>query len=312
MDAMFKVAERQKDLADGLAGSEDAFYAQLEAYDELRKRAGLLNAEWVVSSKYSKENAKRLSMLTEEVIKHARGMEKTIAVEKEVVTQKERLAKAQEQVKQKLGESDAAQKAYIETLREKYELQSKDEMVANLQQSVKEYNALKDAGQDMNELSEAFSQQLVDQVELAKQNKIELPAGVREMAAELKEKADPALQKVLDKIASELPKHVNAMPGKVIPGMVKVGDAIATTLSNGFETAFNHGAMKSDIMRSALAGSVEKGIDEGISLGEELFAGLRTRQEAEVLTVPVRGDWSEFDQQAQYRSAGYTPETGAP
>jgi TP901 family phage tail tape measure protein len=305
-------AEKVRDLGSGLAENEESFELQLDAYQKMRYQLGLMNREWEISGEFTEANARKLSALTEKAIAYARESERGLKVEKKVANAKKTIAEIQEILTKKLTESEAAHKRYIETLREKYDLQSKDTMLKNLQLSVKEYNALKEAGQDMNELSEAFSQQLVDQVELAKQNKVELPEGVKRMAAELAEANKGPLKKTLQAIGDELPKHVNAMPGKIIPGMVKVGNEIAKAVEGGFEDGYKRAAPKSDLMAAALATQVEDGIELGVKHGEGHLQSLRDRQEAEVMTVKVVGDWSEFDEQAKYRSTGYVPETGAP
>lgn len=309
--AMDLVANKNKDLVKGMAESETAFRSQHDAYTKLRGTLKLTGEEWQVQAEWTEENAKKLSRLTERAIEYARNNRtKLVPATDEAEAAAKRHADRMVKVKDRIMAAKVANDKFIASVKEKYELQSKEDILANLKLIVKEYEAMVKAGYSQGQLQDAFGEKLVDLTALAKENGIELEAGVLKMAGALQDKADPALKKSLGLIANELPKHINAMPGKVIPGMVMVGKQIATSLVGGMEDEFKHGAFKSDFVKAALAGQVEGGIQEGITLGEELFAGLRTRQEGEVLTVRVQGDWSEFDDQARYRSAGYTPPTG--
>jgi hypothetical protein len=49
-----------------------------------------------------------------------------------------------------------------------------------------------------------------------------------------------------------------------------------------------------------------------VSDGEASFRSFKDRVESEPLVIQVTGDWTAYDDQARYRSAGYVPETGQP
>jgi TP901 family phage tail tape measure protein len=307
-DALFKVAEKSKDLEQGLAGSEKAFRSQMNAYQELIKRLKLSGDEWRVQAEWTEENAKRLSTLTEKAIEYARA-NRTVGDTLKKNQEIENDGSAQKRINELLAKKKA-QEEYVANLKEEYDIQTKGDIVPNLQKMVKEYNALKDAGADQVQLAEEFGQKLLDQVAIADRNKVALPAGVTAMAKALNEQVDPALKKQMTNLSERLPGHINVMGGKVIDGMVKVGGKVATELSGGFQKGFESAGEKSDILKAALKSQVENGVKEGVVLGEDELAQMRARQKAEVLTVEVVGDWTAFDEQRKYRSTGYVPETG--
>lgn len=311
-ESLTKLGSDAINFYDSMANGKKDFENQIGLYQKLARKLELTGEKWRISADYTAANRDRLKELMKAATAYAVEQNKVnVANTQALKTEKAQVGLSQQRINQ-IKAKAAANKEFVNTLKDEYELFSADDIRQNMDTMVKHFEAAKAAGIDMKQLGGAFSDDLLNWVDLAKENKIELPLGVRKMAEEMKKSGTPAMNKLLDAVSEDFPQHVNAMPGKLLPAFKQISEDVGGALEGGFETGFKHGAMKSDIMRAALKTQVETGIDEGITLGEELLAGLRTRQEAEAMTVKVIGDWSDFDEQARYRSTGFVPEPGQP
>lgn len=302
------------DFYDGMKNGRKDFDKDLYAYQQLAKRLKLTGEQWRITADYTAANKDRLKELTAAAMKYAVEQNKVnIATAQSNIEKGKEVNLAQKRIDQISGEAKA-QSELSKTLKEQYELYSGDDIRRNMDMMSKHFEKMKADGIDMKQLAGAFGDDLLNWVELAKQNSIELPLGVRKMAEEMKTSGTPEMNKLLDAVSEDFPRHVNAMPGKLLPAYAKIRESVGGSLSGGWGDGVEaiKTGQESDILKAALKTQVGEGIKLGVEEGEVELTSLRQRQQAEVLTVKVVGDWSDFDKQARWRSSGYVPETGAP
>jgi TP901 family phage tail tape measure protein len=290
------------------------FQEQLDAYSKLREKLHLVGEEWRVQADFTKENAKRLKELTSKAIEFAHAQNEVVDSTRKFIDKETSRKEFLEQVPALLEKSRLATEAYNETLKEEYDLLNKEDIAKGMDKLVEDFNAMKDIGIDNNQLADAFNGKLIEMLEHAKNNKMELPAGIKEMAKALGDEADPAIKKLMDDIGSALPEHVNAMPGKIIPGMVKVGGEIATQLSGGFNRGFEEGVNKytayqeqlKNMLGASLGGGFTVGFDAGRTEINNLAEGLKNR----TFTINAIPNYDVFWGALQDILDGKVPDTG--
>jgi uncharacterized phage infection (PIP) family protein YhgE len=193
-----------------------------------------------------------------------------------------------------------ARDKYNAELRETYDLLTGEEVLENLKQLVREERELTAQGIDRKSVHEAMIDKLVEQLEWAKKYNLELPQGVHEIAKAMEKEALPQTEK-WGELFERTFEHVNAQPGKIIEGMVKVGDSIATELKGGFGRGFKEGtdqwtaydAQLQNALNATLRGGFGKGFD-GFRTEVQNIVDEMNATPMEVAIIPNKDIWIQF------------------
>ena len=206
------------------------------------------------------------------------------------------------------------EEARIDALQKEYDLMTADEVTAQMHELSATYQELLDRGIARNLVNEKMLGDTEDMLELAKEYNIELPGAFEEMAASMRTSLKEATKDWDDLFERKLPKHINAMPGKVLPAMIKIGDDVATKLKGGLGKGFAEGlddytTNVKPQFENALNATWEGGF---VGFGDEL------RNQIEVTLawmkfqdwyVPVKPDPEIFNNAMQDLADGGIPDT---
>lgn len=288
-EALDLVANKYQDQATGLAENEEAFRSQLDAYTKLRDQLGLIGEEWDVQAEHTEDNARRLSTLTDKVIKLAQEERNLQDTQAEGMTIHEQAldidARAKAQVADALANLQQQEEAHLATLKEKYDLMSGEDAVAGLQSLVEEFEALKGKVDEV-QLADAMNAPMEDLLELAARNKMELPEGVREMAKALGENASPEIQKLIEGWHTF---NTDARAtGEILDGIFwSRGEQVESTLHGGFK----------------------RGIEQGVQDGGVAMDAFVQRLENTTIYIPVQPNLDSWNKAVDDYINGRVPDT---
>jgi TP901 family phage tail tape measure protein len=286
-------AHLESDIIDGIMKSDEAFANSAQTLDRLKVSLNLTGKEWDFVNEKTRTNAERIQHLTSLAIRIAKKRRDSIALVKEEVTLHERALdidkRGKAQVAGMLDAANAAHKTRLDMLKEELGLLTKEDINDNLSQMVTHYEEMKALGIDNKQLGEAFSDEMLHLLTLAKENKIELPAGTRAMADSLKDEINPAIGKL---VTGWRAFHTDARAtGKILDGIF-------------FSTG--------EKAQAALRGGFKSGIEEGVAEGGVAMDKFVKRIEDTVIHVritPDIGSMEDFNRAVQDALAGRIPDT---
>ena len=286
-------AHMESDIIDGMLKSGDTFENAARTLDRLKDSLHLTGKEWDFVNEKTRTNAERIQHLTSLAIRIAKKRRESIGLVKEEMTLHERALdidkRGREQVAGMMDSANAAYKTRLDMLKEELGLFTKEDINKNLAEMVTHYQEMKELGIDNKQLGEAFSDEMLHLLTLAKENKIELPAGTRAMADSLKDEINPAIGKM---VTGWRTFHTDArLTGKVLDGIF-------------FSTG--------EKAQAALRGGFKSGIEEGVAEGGVAMDKFVKRIEDTVIHVritPDIGSMEDFNRAVQDAIAGRMPDT---
>jgi len=288
-EALGLVAQKQNDLHEGLAESQDAYEAQLDVTRKMIKQLGLEGKEWQLQSDFTRENASRLNDVTEKVTALAREKSALSATMRESLAASDAEAAAQERNAQAITtaieEETAAEAAHLDALKEKYDVLSKDDIAAQMNDIAADFLALKDTV-DTTQLAEKFNEPMLQMAKLAAENKVAFPQPFKDAASALGDKLAPGMKNLIDQSVNFRNDFTNT--GKVIDGIM---------WSTGEST------------KAALSGGFKNGITEGIASGKVAIDEFVKRLESDVIYIPVQPNLEGWNQAVQDAMEGRVPNT---
>ena len=202
-------------------------------------------------------------------------------------------------------------------LAESYDLMTREQTVEAMNKIAEDYAKMREAGIPLKKIWEALAPKTKEALEWAKEYGIALPEGFRQMNAELLNEGIPTLAEWTAQL-NHVPGHVDAMAGKVLPGMIKVGDTIANELKGGFGRGYDEGRKRLTEEQHAIKNQLEAGTKDGISQGfgkgfdeaktkiDEFIEDLKERK-IEIPVVPDEEVWVQFFEDL---ANGKIPDTG--
>ncbi len=286
-------AHLESDIIDGIMASDEAFDRSVTTLNRLKDSLHLAGKEWDFVNEKSRINAERIQHLTVLAVHIAQKRRESIGLAKEEMTLHERALdidkRGKEQVAGMMDAANAAHKTRLDMLKEELGLFTKEDINKNLAEMVTNYEDMKSLGIDNKQLGKEFSDEMLHWLTLAKENKVELPAGTRAMADSLKDDINPAIGKM---VTGWRTFHTNAMlTGKVLDGIV-------------FSTG--------EKAQAALRGGFKSGIEEGVAEGGVAMDKFVKRIEETVIHVKITpdiGSMEDFNRAVQDALSGRIPDT---
>jgi len=283
------VADQYFDISEAMTKSKDAYESQLHVTQMMIKSLGLEGKQWELQAEHTQANAERLSRVTEEVTKLAREkstlgrqMKDLIAISDEEASKQEANSKA---VTEAAEEETAAQSAYLDELKKKYDVLSKDDIAAQMNSIAADFNSLKDTV-DKTQLAEKFNEPMLLMAKMAAENKVAIPQPFKDAADHLGDKLVPGMRGLIDASVNFRNDFTNT--GKVIDGIMwSTGETVEAALSGGFK----------------------QGITNGIEGGKVAMTEFVQRIEDTVIYIPVQPNLEGWNQAIQDAIAGRVPNT---
>lgn len=286
-------AHLESDIIDGMLKSGDAFENAARTLGRLKDSLHLTGKEWDFVNEKTRTNAERIQHLTSLAIRIAKKRRESIGLVKEEMTLHERALdinkRGREQVAGMMDSANAAYKTRLDMLKEELGLFTKEDINKNLTEMVTHYQEMKSLGIDNKQLGKAFSDEMLHLLTIAKENKIELPAGTRAMADSLKDDINPNIGKM---VTGWRTFHTDAtLTGKVLDGIF-------------FSTG--------EKAQAALKGGFKSGIEEGVAEGGVAMDRFVKRIEETIIHVKITpdiGSMEDFNRAVQDAIAGRMPDT---
>jgi TP901 family phage tail tape measure protein len=283
------VANKHQDLVGGLAENRGTYETALGTYQRMQKQLGLVGDEWQIQAEFTKENAMRLSMLTEKVINLARKKSelkmRIREVGEEAKKEAEIMVQNEVDVQEAIDDVAAADAAHMQTLKEKYGVMDKADILGKMKELGHDLVKMKDTV-DQTQLAKQFNDPMLSMAKLAKDNQIEVPKIFKDAAAALGDKLAPGMEGLLQLTYNFKNDFIDT--GKVIDGIM---------WSTG-ETA-----------EKALAGGFADGIKQGIDDGGVHLQDFIKRLESDVVYIPVQPNLEGWNQAVEDAIAGRIPDT---
>jgi len=285
------VAHTQADYIDELATSEKVWNDATFQLDLLKKQLNLTGKEWEYVNKQTEINAGRVAQLLDLAMKQAKAVEKVVEVKKRELTIAEEIfgemTVGERQVYTAMLKVDDAHENRIELLKEELGLYTAEDIVDELTKVNDQYLDMKGHGIDINQLGTEFGGTLLEWLKLAKENNVQLPHGIREMAKDLKGKVNPAINEMTEDW-KVFHNDINAA-GKMIEGIEwsKPGKESEAALTHGFT----------------------QGITKGLESGTVEFGKWVKRIEDTTILIKPQLDLEGWNQAVQDAIEGRIPDT---
>jgi len=167
-EAMGLVAEKHQDLAEGLLENKETFDAQLELYNQIREKYGLVGKEFEVGTKRTWENASALAYNIAQIEKMQAAQRAAGGAIRETTRAR---VDATEQVKrhlERIKEEDEALGLVTENLREMYGILSRQDVVDQMDELVADFKLLARDGASGAQLMEKFAPEVQKLADAAK------------------------------------------------------------------------------------------------------------------------------------------------
>jgi TP901 family phage tail tape measure protein len=168
-----------------------------------------------------------------------------------------------------------AEIAATKATKEHYDLLTGPEVKGALEELIANRDRLVKTGVKEKLVNEEMAEDLLKYLKLAKEYNLQLDDGVIKWAKTLNEKGIKGFED-LDSLLSRTFTHVDAQPGKIIEGMVKVGDEIAVNLKGGFQRGFADGMGEFTAFDAQLQDSLNASLQKGFGMG---FDKMRTEMQ---------------------------------
>ena len=173
-----------------------------------------------------------------------------------------------------------------EATKKHYDLMTGPEVAGAMKDLIENRAQMLKGGVAEQLVNEEMAADLMKYLKLAKVYNLTLTEDVVKWAQTLQEKGVKGFENLED-VLSRTFTHVDAQPGKIIEGMVKVGDEIATSLSGGFGKGFDEGGVRLSAYEMELKGALMRGVTDGFGAGLEQFPSQLRAKIKEIHNSPI-------------------------
>ena len=198
-----------------------------------------------------------------------------------------------------MARRDAQIKANAETQKE-YDLLTGPEVQTALDGLIEKRKQMLKMNIDESLMNEAMGADLLKYLKLAKEYNLTLSDDMVSWSKQMQTEGIPGFEK-LDDLLSRTFTKVNAQPGTIIEGMVKIGDKTAEHLSRGFGQGFDTAGIRLTALGAELRGVLMGNIAGGFNMGMEQFPAKVSEMAEKIklmgIKIPVYPDeeiWIKF------------------
>ena len=246
-------------------------------------------------------NALEVSRLIVDVTALAAAYNKEVIAAKQVTEDLKKRKTAAEQVTEAMWKMHAQEKAATEEAKKQWDVMNAGEIYDAIDQLMIQRDKFRRDGISDAQINNQLAGEFLDLLKLAKMENVQLDEGMKQWGKTLQEKGVKGFEDV-EELFERIFTHVNAQPGKIIEGMVKVGDETATHLSRGFNQGFDGGGERlSDFgvqLRSGLMHNTVDGFGDALNQFPPKIKALVDQIKADGgIKIPVTPDeavWVKF------------------
>lgn len=186
-------------------------------------------------------DAKRVAEITKKIEEQANAYNK-VRIKVDGVTEAEEERNRKQEALQDQQEQWAKdEQERIDKLAKSMNLMTGPEVTQAMHGLAADYQDMLDKGIARNLVNKEMVDDTEELLRLAKEYNLELPEAFESMAGSMKETLKEATEEWDDLFERRLPEHIDAMPGKIIPAMIKVGDTVKDSLKGGLNRGFAEG-----------------------------------------------------------------------
>lgn len=214
---------------DTLAMQEAALAAQI-----LAQKVGAAGLAFALQQATIDGDADQIAHLVLQIDKAAGAYnEATVLIDGMTIAEKKAAdqAAATAQIRKDAAEAEADRLAGV---REEADLYNAGDIQRALADMVKQREDLLDSGVKDKHILEKMKEDWIDLMKQAQDYNVELPKGVTEMSQKFALEGKIPFMEIAN-LMYGLKESMVTLPGEVIPGMVKIGNSIATSLNDGFK-----------------------------------------------------------------------------
>ena len=300
-------------VTDGMAKSEAGIEGAVYAARQLAVRLDEVELSTQLLSAAQAGNTVEIAKLIKKINEKAQAYNRaTIRVEG-LTDAEGKHAKNQQALADAQAELDAEEGERLKKLREAHDLMTSQDVKDAMAQLIHDRKDLIAQGIPLNKINKEQVDELKKLAAWSQEYGIRMSNSIKETAASMNETGDINNSDYYKMFDYYIPRAVNAMPGKVIPGMVKIGDEAATQLTRGFGRGFegagphlsNFGAQ----LRGALMSNITGAFDSGLEQLPDRVRETVEKISGQGITIPVYPDEEIWVRFFQDMAAGVYPDT---
>jgi hypothetical protein len=262
-------------VTDGLASSEAGLDGAAYAARGLALRMHESNLAMDLDSAAAAGNAAEMTKIINVINDKAIAYNKARIMVNGLTGAEEDQADAQQAIIDAQNEIDVEENDRLKKLREAHGLLTSQDVIDKMTELGNQYKDHIKSGVKQEMINERLSGDAVKLVDLAREYGIEATQGIKDMADSMNKTGDIENNEFYRMFAYYIPQAIDMMPGKVIPGMVKMGDEIAEKLTGGLSKGFTDSHVAMDTFNTRLAGGISKAYREGVvDFGEKIFVSI--------------------------------------
>jgi hypothetical protein len=228
-------------VGDVLEGDTDRMILMSSAAHNLALKIGETALAEDIAAAAHAGNGREVALLTERINEKAQAYNKARIKVEGLTQEEEQFAKGQQAIKDAQAEIDLEESERLKKLREAHGLMTSDEVTDKMNELTNQYKDHIDAGVSRNLVNEKMVGDTEDLVELMREYGIAATDSFKKMAASMNETGDIENNEFYKMFAYYIPNAINAIPGKVIEGMVEINSAVADGLKGGLNRGFADG-----------------------------------------------------------------------
>jgi TP901 family phage tail tape measure protein len=236
-----RLGKSYQSIGEVLDKDEDRMIAMSGAARNLAMKIGELGLANELTAAQQAGNGREVARLTEAINEKASAFN-SARIKVEGLTKAEEDHKnKQDAIAEAARELAEEEEARLKKLRETHGLMTSDEVTAKMAEMSGYYKDHLDAGVKQELVNARFKDDWLELVELAKTYGIATTDSFKAMGESMRDQGlieNSEFYKLFDYY---IPQAINAIPGKVIEGMVTINDGVATSLKGGLDKGFAEG-----------------------------------------------------------------------
>ena len=297
-------------VADALEDNAEGMWNYTNASHRLAMAIGEVNLAHALADAQAAGNTRLIARLTAEIEKKANAYNRVHIEANGATIAEEEHADAQEDLKAATAEVAAEEAERLATLRKTHGLMTSDEVTDKMAEMTGHYKDHINNGVAVELVNKKFKADWEKLAELGKLYGIEVTSSFKGIGQSMTETGDLESNDFYKLLDYHIPKAVNLLPGKIMPGMVEISGRIATKLEGGFDKGFARGMNKWNAYDQDLQDALNATWKGG-------FAGFgdALRDEVNVIldqdyVVKLRPDQDDWDAAMRDVTEGKIPDTG--
>ncbi len=240
-EAYGRLGPSVESVGDALDGDTDRMNLMTTAAASLAIKIGEIDLAARLDAANSAGNARRVAELTARINEKAQAYNRARIKVKGLTEEEEKFAEGQQAIKDAQAEIDAEESERLKKLREAHGLLTSDEVTAKMEEMTSNYKDHKEAGVAIELTNKQFVDDWTKLVELAKLYKIGASDAFKAIGQSMTETGDLTNNEFYKLFDYYIPRAINAIPGKVIEGMVEINKGVADGLRGGMGRGFTEG-----------------------------------------------------------------------